>query len=47
MRRALDAHHKGETPSIELIEKKLGPVSDLAKGIDAAANAPRRDRRRH
>ena len=47
MRRALDAHHKGEAPSIDLIEKKLGPVSDLAKGVDAAAAAPKRERRRH
>jgi 5-methyltetrahydrofolate--homocysteine methyltransferase len=47
MKRALDSHHKGETPTIDLIEKKLGPVSDLAKGVDAAAAAPKRERRRH
>ncbi|HMT14798.1 MAG TPA: homocysteine S-methyltransferase family protein, partial [Aestuariivirga sp.] len=47
MKRALDSHHKGETPTIDLIEKKLGPVSDLARGVDAAAAAPKRERRRH
>ncbi|MCB1432776.1 MAG: betaine--homocysteine S-methyltransferase [Alphaproteobacteria bacterium] len=47
MRKALEAHHKGERPSIELIEARLGPVSELAKGVDtAAAGAARRERRR-
>jgi methionine synthase I (cobalamin-dependent) len=47
MRRALEGHHKGERPSIETVEAKLGPVSELAKGIDtAAAGAARRERRR-
>jgi methionine synthase I (cobalamin-dependent) len=47
MRKALEAHKKGPRPSIELVEEKLGPVSELAKGIDtAAAGAARRERRR-
>ena len=47
MRKALEGHSKGERPSIELIEEKLGPVSELAKGKDAAAaGAARRERRR-
>ncbi len=47
MRKALEGHTKGERPSIALVEEKLGPVSELAKGIDtAAAGAARRERRR-
>jgi methionine synthase I (cobalamin-dependent) len=47
MRKALEGHTKGERPSIALIEEKLGPVSELAKGIDtAAAGAARRGERR-
>jgi methionine synthase I (cobalamin-dependent) len=47
MRKALEGHTKGERPTIELVEAKLGPVSELAKGIDtAAAGAARRERRR-
>ncbi len=47
MRKALEAHTKGERPSIELVEQKLGAVSALAKGIDQAAEgAARRERRR-
>jgi methionine synthase I (cobalamin-dependent) len=47
MRKALENHTKGPRPSIELVEEKLGPVSELAKGIDtAAAGAARRERRR-
>jgi methionine synthase I (cobalamin-dependent) len=47
MRHALEAHSKGARPTIELVEAKLGPVSELAKGIDtAAAGAARRERRR-
>jgi methionine synthase I (cobalamin-dependent) len=47
MRKALEGHHKGERPSIELVEEKLGAVSELAKGIDtAAAGAAKRERRR-
>jgi methionine synthase I (cobalamin-dependent) len=47
MRQALEAHSKGARPTIELVEAKLGPVSELAKGIDtAAAGAARRERRR-
>ena len=47
MRRALEGHTKGERPTIALVEEKLGPVSELAKGIDtAAAGAARRERRR-
>jgi methionine synthase I (cobalamin-dependent) len=47
MRKALEGHTKGARPTIELVEQKLGPVSELAKGIDtAAAGAARRERRR-
>ena len=47
MRKALEGHTKGSRPTIELVEEKLGPVSELAKGIDtAAAGAARRERRR-
>jgi methionine synthase I (cobalamin-dependent) len=47
MRQALEAHTKGARPTIELVEEKLGPVSELAKGVDTAAlGAARRERRR-
>lgn len=47
MRKSLESYQKGSRPSIELIEQKLGPVSELAKGVDAAAaGAARRERRR-
>jgi 5-methyltetrahydrofolate--homocysteine methyltransferase len=47
MRRALEGHTRGTRPSLELIETKLGPVSELAKGVDKAADgAARRERRR-
>ena len=47
MRKALEGHTKGARPTIELVEEKLGPVSELARGIDtAAAGAARRERRR-
>ncbi len=47
MRRALEGHSKGERPTIELVEAKLGAVSELAHGIDtAAAGAAKRERRR-
>ena len=47
MRKSLESYTKGSRPSIELIEQKLGPVSELAKGVDAAAaGAARRERRR-
>ncbi|MFN4141557.1 betaine--homocysteine S-methyltransferase [Aestuariivirga sp.] len=47
MRKALETHTKGERPALELIEQKLGPVSELARGVDvAAAGAARRERRR-
>jgi methionine synthase I (cobalamin-dependent) len=47
MRKALEGHTKGKRPTIELVEEKLGPVSELAKGIDtAAAGAAKRERRR-
>jgi methionine synthase I (cobalamin-dependent) len=47
MRKSLESYTKGARPSVELIEEKLGPVSELAKGIDtAAAGAARRERRR-
>ena len=47
MRRALEGHTKGDRPTLELVETKLGPVSELAKGVDKAADgAARRERRR-
>ena len=47
MRKALEGHSKGARPTVEVVEAKLGPVSELAKGIDtAAAGAARRERRR-
>lgn len=47
MRKSLETHRKGERPTVELIEKRLGPVSALARGIDTAADgAARRERRR-
>ncbi len=47
MRKSLETYSKGERPTVELIEQRLGPVSELAKGVDtAAAGAARRERRR-
>ncbi len=47
MRKSLETYQKGDRPSVELIEQRLGPVSVLAKGIDTAADgAARRERRR-
>ncbi len=47
MRKSLETYTKGERPSVELIEQRLGPVSVLAKGRDTAAEgAAKRERRR-
>jgi len=47
MRKSLEGYNRHERPSVELIEERLGPVSELTKGIDtAAAGAARRERRR-
>ncbi|MEO1494492.1 MAG: betaine--homocysteine S-methyltransferase [Pseudomonadota bacterium] len=46
MRAALDAHKRGETPSIDTVIARLGEVSDLARGIDKAAEGGGRKRRR-
>jgi 5-methyltetrahydrofolate--homocysteine methyltransferase len=47
MRQALDAHVPEHRPSVAEVELRLGAVSALAKGIDAAASAgERRERRR-
>jgi methionine synthase I (cobalamin-dependent) len=47
MRKALESHVKGARPTLAEIEAKLGPVSELAHGIDtAAAGAAKRERRR-
>jgi 5-methyltetrahydrofolate--homocysteine methyltransferase len=47
MRKSLETYTRGERPSVELIEQRLGAVSVLAKGIDTAAEgAARRERRR-
>jgi 5-methyltetrahydrofolate--homocysteine methyltransferase len=47
MRKSLEGYTRGERPTVELIEKRLGPVSVLAHGIDTAAEgAAKRERRR-
>lgn len=48
MRKSLEAYSRGERPTVEDIEQRLGPVSQLAKGVDTAAAgaAARRERRR-
>ena len=47
MRTSLESYTKGQRPTVEVIEQRLGPVSELAKGVDAAAaGAARRERRR-
>jgi 5-methyltetrahydrofolate--homocysteine methyltransferase len=47
MRRALETHLRGQRPAIDEVERRLGTVSELAKGRDAAAEASgRRERRR-
>jgi 5-methyltetrahydrofolate--homocysteine methyltransferase len=47
MRQSLETYSRGARPTIELVEQKLGPVSELAKGVDKAAEgAARRGRRR-
>lgn len=47
MRKSLEGYSRGPRPTLELIETKLGPVSELAKGVDKAADgAARRERRR-
>ena len=47
MRKSLESYTRGQRPTVELIEQRLGPVSELAKGVDAAAaGAARRERRR-
>jgi methionine synthase I (cobalamin-dependent) len=47
MRKSLETYSKGSRPTIELVESKLGPVSQLAKGVDQAAEgAAKRERRR-
>ncbi len=47
MRKSLETYTKGERPTVALIEQRLGPVSQLARGIDtAAAGAAKRERRR-
>ena len=47
MRKALEVHRKGERPTVEAIEQRLGAVSPLAHGQDTAAEgASRRERRR-
>ncbi|WP_373505859.1 betaine--homocysteine S-methyltransferase [Aestuariivirga sp.] len=37
MRKSLETYTRGERPTVELIEERLGPVSPLAKGVDTAA----------
>lgn len=47
MRASLEGYSRGPRPTVERIEQTLGPVSQLAKGVDtAAAGAARRERRR-
>ena len=37
MRNSLETYTKGARPTVEVIEARLGPVSQLAKGVDTAA----------
>ena len=47
MRKSLETYTKGARPTVEVIEARLGPVSQLAKGVDtAAAGAAARGARR-
>jgi 5-methyltetrahydrofolate--homocysteine methyltransferase len=47
MRKSLESYNRGERPTVEVIEARLGPVSQLAKGVDtAAAGAAARGARR-
>jgi methionine synthase I (cobalamin-dependent) len=46
MRVALEAHVKGDAPTISDIEEKLGEVSDLAKGLGTKSTGDRQARRR-
>ncbi len=47
MRKSLVGYTRGARPTLELVETVLGPVSELAKGQDKAAEgAARRERRR-
>jgi methionine synthase I (cobalamin-dependent) len=47
MRKSLEGYTRGTRPTVELIEERLGPVSQLAKGVDtAAAGAAARGSRR-
>jgi hypothetical protein len=47
MRKALEAHHRNARPSIDDLERRIGPVSELTKTMDTAAGAPpKRERRR-
>lgn len=48
MRKSLETYSRGQRPTVEDIEQRLGPVSQLAKGVDTAAAgaAARRERRR-
>jgi O-acetylhomoserine/O-acetylserine sulfhydrylase-like pyridoxal-dependent enzyme len=47
MRKSLETYTRGERPTVEVIEQRLGPVSQLAKGVDtAAAGAAARGTRR-
>jgi methionine synthase I (cobalamin-dependent) len=46
MRRALETHIQRPRPTVPEIEARLGPVSALAHGRDAAADATRNRRRR-
>ena len=47
MRESLETYTRGQRPTVDLIEQRLGPVSELAKGVDtAAAGAAKRERRR-
>ena len=39
MRRALEAHVPQQRPTVAVVEQRLGEVSALAKGHDAAASA--------
>ena len=46
MRRALDEHEPGPRPDVQMIADRFGPISKLAHGIDAKADAEKRRRKR-
>lgn len=46
MREALDAHQKGERPTVETIVERIGPVRNKLAAESGGGDAPKRERRR-